>query len=499
MRRYFGMIAVVVLAALVGGMGLIGIGADLPTVYLVRGEVSVPLDLEDHPMVSGTVAYQGPEMEGEENWKTAHRYTGVPLKALLEAQGGLAEGETLGVVAVDGWYKILPRPVVYGDTAAGTAILATAIDGEPWTEDAPVLVFLPRDERFSNDDMLVSFGPERSHYFGDAPSTTGMRVKGVAYLVVDYDGQPLPLPPADPPAAEAAAAEGELLTVIKGDTEQLYTLARLEELDTISGTGTFTNSAGVDYTATYTGIPMMTLIGNVPVDTTVRVTASDGYSMNYPVGRLADTSEGTWILAFQENGSMMPYDPGPLRVVQVGEDNPHFTSSLSAKMVTTIEVLGTYEEYSLLLSGAVERLFERGELEAGVGCPCHTSTVTATSKDETHSYTGLPLWRLVGYVDDETHPAPDQGIHYNDEDFNDALAATGYPITLKASDGYSQTVTSDLIGRDDRFIVAFKRDGVFLDPASSGYLRFVYDDAVDLPEGMRLRSVKFLTEIDLEL
>ena len=300
-------------------------------------------------------------------------------------------------------------------------------------------------------------------------------------------------------AADAAAPEGVLLTLVKGEETVEYTFEGLQGLDVVTGDGTFTNSAGVDYTATYVGVPMMTLVGNAPIDSTVRVTATDGYSMNYAVEMLVDTSEGIWVLAFLENGEPMPNDPGPLRIVQIGEENPHFTSSLSARMVERIELLGTYEEYSLLVSGAVERLFSRGELEAGVGCPCHTATVTVTSKGETHTYTGLPLWRLVGYADDEVFPAAEDGIHYNDEDFNDDLAATGYGISLVASDGYSQMATSDLIARDDRFIVAFKMDGVFLDPEANGYLRFVFDDAVELPEGMRLRSVKFLQAIELAL
>jgi len=290
-----------------------------------------------------------------------------------------------------------------------------------------------------------------------------------------------------------------ILTVVRGEESRVYTSADLEEMDVVTAEGTFTKSTGTVYAATYTGVPLATLIGNVPADAMVRVTASDGYSMNYEAGMLFDRSEGIWILAFRENGEYMPLDPGYFRIVQVGEDNPHFTSSLSARMVERIEVLGAYEPYSLLLKGAVERLFARSELEAGIGCPCHTATVTVTSKGETHTYTGLPLWRLIAYVDDGLFPNEELGIHYNDEDFDDALAATGYEITLTASDGYSQTVSSDLISRDDRFIVAFKMDGVFLDPESSGYMRFVYDDTVELPEGARPKSVKFLAEIALGL
>lgn len=289
------------------------------------------------------------------------------------------------------------------------------------------------------------------------------------------------------------------LVVSKGDIERVYSLSEIEALETITGLGTYIQQTGTEYTAAYTGVPLSTLIGNVPPETTVRVTASDGYSMNYETAMLMDRSEGTWILAYQEDGQAMLPDIGPFRIVQVGEDNPHFTSSLSARMVERIEVLGVYEPYALVLHGTVSRTFEREELEAGIGCPCHTATVTATSKGETHTYTGLPLWRLVAYVDDEKFPESEKGIYYNDEDFADALAAAGYTITLLAEDGYSQTLDSAWIVRDDRFIVAFKQDGTFLDPAANGYMLFVYDDAVELPEGIQLKRVKFLTEILLDL
>ncbi|MCK5060672.1 hypothetical protein KAQ80_02285, partial [Candidatus Bipolaricaulota bacterium] len=155
--------------------------------------------------------------------------------------------------------------------------------------------------------------------------------------------------------------------------------------------------------------------------------------------------------------------------------------------------------YSLLLQGAITRTFSRAELEAGIGCPCHTSTVTVTGEGGTHTYTGLPLWRLIAYVDDENSPSPEQGIYYDDTDFNDDLAEDGYTITLVAGDGYSQSVSSTLVAHDDRFIVAFKQDGVFLDPMEDGHMRFVVVDSVLFPKGTQLKSVKWLVEIHLDL
>lgn len=468
------------------------------TVLVQKGTQVVEVDLEAASLVTGTVAYQGPVFqEGEENWKEAHTYSGALIKDLLSEVGGMDKGDLLSVVATDGYCKEIPYEVLYGTTPVGEVILALTKDGESDLKEAPMLVFLPEDELFSNADMLASFGEDLAHYYAGHASTTGLLVKNIAYLIVNYDGGALPTRAII--GEETVLTPGGVLTVVAGDRVSTYTIADLEALDIVTAPGTFTNTLGVDYKATYTGVPIATLMGNVSADTTILVTASDGYSMNYEAGMFLDRTQGNWILAYKENGSYMPHDPGPLRVVLVGEDNPHFEGAISAKMVERIEVLGTYEDYSLLVQGALTRTFSRGQLEAGVGCPCHTATVTVTSKGETHTYTGLPLWRLVAYVDDDRAPGEEEGIHYDDEDFNDELAASGYTITLVAEDGYSQVVSSQLIARDDRFIVAFKRDGLFLDPEKSGYMRFVYDDSVPLPEGTSLRSVKFLSKIDLDL
>ena len=494
MRRV--LIGTLTIILVLAGLVAMAAGATSWLVTVQNGDRVVQVSL---PLTSisagGTVAYEGPAMsDGAENWKAAKTYAGIALSAILSEVGGMATGDVLSVLAGDGYAKRLPYAAIYGDTPAGTPILGLEVgtDGE----DAPILVFLASDERFSNDDMLAALGPDYAHYYGDKPSTTGLLVKNVAYLIVNYDGANLPTATENVTLA-AGPAEGVVLTVARGGETSAYTMADLEALESITAPGTFTNSAGIDTTATYTGIPFSVLIGNAPSDGTVRVTASDGYSMNYPVSQLLDTSEGTWVLAYMENSGYMPLDPGYLRIVQVGEANPHFTSSLSARMVERIEVLGEYTAYTLTVTGETTRVFTRGELEAGIGCPCHTATVTVTSKGETAAYSGLPLWRLIAYVDGGAAPAADEGIHYDDADFNDALAAEGYHIVLTASDGYSQTVPLSLVARDERFIVALKKDGTFLDASKDGALRFVFDDSVVLPEGVSLKSVKFLASIAL--
>lgn len=477
--------------------------AESGTVLVKNGDRVVSLSLDSFPIVQGTVAYQGPVFDAASpNWEAPRTYVGVLLTDLLAQVGAVRAGDILSVVASDGWRKDLPAAVVLGETAAGRPILATGEVGHDpaaWADGA-TLVFLSPDGQFSNDDMLASFGPDLAHYYaGTMPSAKGLRGTHVAYLIVNYDGGAPPTAPAAAPTASTVSAGEVLLTVVQEGASRAFTLADLQGLDRVTGQGRYTNSAGVDYPATYAGVPFLTLLGSAPADATVLVTATDGYSMNYLASQLLDESTGTWILAYEENGAPLAEGVGPLRVVQVGENNPHFESAISAKMVERIEVLGQYVDYTLVVRGAVTRVFPRAELEAGIGCPCHAVTVTATLKGETHTYTGLPLWRLVAYVDDERYPGPEEGIHYDDVDFNDAFAQAGYTVTLVASDGYAQTVAASVVARDDRFIVALKKDGAFFDPAVDGYLRFLYDDSVKLPQGTSLKSVKLLVEVRIGL
>ncbi len=165
------------------------------SVRMIHGDRTVDVELPDYPATRGRVAYEGPKLtESEENWKAPHDYRGVDLGEIIDRSVGLDGIETVTLVALDGWHKTLSGSVLGGTTSAGTVILALSVDGEPAEEwdDAPMLVFLPADERFSNQDMLDAFGPDDAHYFGDTPSTTGMMVKGVVFLVIDYDGGPLP-------------------------------------------------------------------------------------------------------------------------------------------------------------------------------------------------------------------------------------------------------------------------------------------------------------------
>ncbi len=434
------------------------------------------------PTIEGTVRYQGPVFSEEDpNWQEAETYEGVAIPAVLRALGGIPEGQHLHVVAGDGFAKKLPPDVAMGESPLGTPILAWIVDGEtnPEWPPLPVLVFLPEDGDVSNERMVEALGP-LAHTFDGRPSASGLRIRGVSWLTTEWDGRldALPEHPELWPNPDTELA-------VVGEERRTYTIPELmATFVAANGQGEYITTTERLVERSYEGIPLHDLLGSWADDAMVEIVAADGYRMRYKYGDLAD-EEGQWILAFRADGEFLPPDQGPLRLVKVGPQAPRFEGALSAKMVVGVEVEGTYLPYTLTLAGERERIFDRAELEAGVACPCHTSTVTVSRRGETSEYSGIPLWRLLAYVDDALFPPPEKGIHYEDRHFNDELAADGYTVEIHAADGYTQTVSSQLVARDDRFLIALKHEGRFISEEDGGPLWFVWDDSAPVPEELR--------------
>lgn len=430
MRKVWGLIFVVAV-----------VGMAQP-VLVQLGPKSLALDFPNPlwPEWVGTVYLEGQEVQAR----------GIPLAPILAALGGLAEDQALFVFSKEA--ELL--------TTLGKADLSTA-----------VLLFAKADgERLADAPILFASGAERG--------------RAVKWLVRNWAGEKLPEVGNWPVKAT--------LTISTPGGERTFTLAELEtSFVALTYPGSYTRSSGETVTATWTGIPLQDLLGNWPDDTEVEVVAADGYRMRYRYGSLSDAA-GMWILAFKQDGKYLPFNPGYFRVVKAGPDNPSFQSSASARVVTRIEVHGEYRPYTLKLFGSREQEFTRWELEAAVACPCHARTVTSTHKGETHVYVGLPIWRLLAYVDDEIVP-PGAGIKYDDGAFNRELAQGGYLVEIRAADGFSQVIPSTYLAENDGFILALKVDGRFLREDEGGPLLFVWDDGAPVSAG--LKRVKWVTEI----
>ena len=108
-------------------------------------------------------------------------------------------------------------------------------------------------------------------------------------------------------------------------------------------------------------------------------------------------------------------------------------------------------EWTLQLTGARDENVSRDYFEEGLLCrETHRASWT---DEEGNVWAGVPLWLLIGMVDDN----PDMGNkHIN---FNDELAAQDYEIKIIAGDGWSTTLSSKDIARSDAYIIANTLNG----------------------------------------
>ncbi|MDD2666839.1 MAG: hypothetical protein PHI74_07120, partial [Methanocellales archaeon] len=173
-------------------------------------------------------------------------------------------------------------------------------------------------------------------------------------------------------------------------------------------------------------------------------------------------------VANTKNGAPLPEGDWPLRLV--GSDVDYL--SLSISCITEIELVGLYEEetWNLTLTGELTDTINRTSFEEGAACH------NVSWNDGTNTWAGIPLWRLVGWVDD-----------LDQHDFNDALADSGYEITVIAGDGYSKTFDSSLIKRNDDIFLANELNGEPIPEEDSSYpLRLM---GSTLTSGQKVRNV----------
>jgi len=120
----------------------------------------------------------------------------------------------------------------------------------------------------------------------------------------------------------------------------------------------------------------------------------------------------------------------------------------NATAVVRIMVNPTPGDWDLDLVGAVTETVTKAEFENGVACGHYANW---TDPDTGEFWEGMPLWYLVGWVDDE--------ISHGAGAFNDTLAAEGYTVKVVAGDGWSTSLDSADIARNDGYIVANKLNG----------------------------------------
>jgi|GEM_PF-1035951 len=131
-----------------------------------------------------------------------------------------------------------------------------------------------------------------------------------------------------------------------------------------------------------------------------------------------------------------------------GKDALPSAAQLSNKWVAKIEIFpAPASDWKLLLNGSIQREITKSYFEAGLSWEGHRATYT----DANGVWEGMPLWRLVGYVDD--------GNEHSDLAFNRTLAQQGYTVRVIAADGYNRAFTSQEVAFSTNYIVANTLDG----------------------------------------
>ena len=261
------------------------------------------------------------------------------------------------------------------------------------------------------------------------------------------------------------------LTVVKGTQTKTLTMADIQKLPVISdSTGDITSAGTIEGLFQYKGVALtdiLNLVGGITSDNAVRVSAKDGYSMTFSYKQVNEGSEFatydsttgkevpptgkvTVFIAYEKDGKTIDDTIGPLRTI-IMAPGQLTDGHWNVKWTNKIEVITLQKAWTLSLQGAINKDMDKATFESGVAPGCHGKTWT----DELgHVWTGMPLWYLVGWVDNNTTM-----------DYSDALADQGYDIHIANSNGDIVMFTSQFVKRNDNLIIAYQVDGQSLSGA----------------------------------
>lgn len=258
------------------------------------------------------------------------------------------------------------------------------------------------------------------------------------------------------------------LTVKSADESVTLSWDDIQELPTYEGPGGRISSVGhVTPPVTFKGIPvedLCSLVGGFTEENSVQITAKDGYGMTFSYDQIIDGEYDTYdpstgenkpydgnlttVVAYLEEGEPIPSEEdGPLRLAILGTNKIVTDGHWWIKWVETIEVKQAQDQWSLQLEGEMSEEVDSGSFETCAAPSCHG---TSWTDDEGQTWQGVPLWALAGRVDDDNK--------HEDDAFSDDLAKAGYDINLLAIDGYSITLESGRVARDNNILLAYLLD-----------------------------------------
>jgi hypothetical protein len=420
---------------------------------------------------------QGPTFDPTNLWDPAETLNlkdkgapkGTDIKDLCALVGGAGEGDTIQVCASDNYGNTeFPYANVYNPDPRQGKMVICWYDVNQGDESVPsgyvptwpngmLLVFFAETTNaagqhvFGHQDMHDCLPSSAWHYYLDGviqyPSTNGLYVKYVNRINIFTDATPpwtVTLHGAldwdmDKKWFEDALGENCHGKVVYDDGQGnvwsglplWYACGIVDDTANTHGPGAFNDNLYYD----------------------VKVTGGED-NYNYTFDSRTIARNNYIILANELNGqkfsSTFHPEYNPLKLV-----SPTFTvGGPSVARITSIDLLNIsttppstptptpgVADWPLYLVGALEDTLSATQFQSGVDCH---GAVTYT--DDTGTWSGLPLWKIVAFVDD--------GNKHGAGSFNDALANTNYQIKVYAADGYIYTFYSQDIKRNDDIILA---------------------------------------------
>jgi DMSO/TMAO reductase YedYZ molybdopterin-dependent catalytic subunit len=273
-----------------------------------------------------------------------------------------------------------------------------------------------------------------------------------------------PVPPKATPVPPTTTLVPEpVLEIVGPSGSKSLTMDDLKKLEVIEGEAGFKSSTGkITPPVPHRGVSLLTLaelLGPLDPEMGLNAVAKDGYAMTFSYDQLKngtftayDPATGdelktpenlTAMLAFEREGQPLPEDTdGALRVVIISPKRDQVTDGhWSVKWINKLEVKPLVADWTVDLKGGIEAKIDRSTFESCVGC--HKATWT---DDKAQVWTGVPLWLLMGYADDE--------VKHQGPAFNEALAKAGYKVDVVAKDGFIASLDSAPLARQNEVLVA---------------------------------------------
>jgi DMSO/TMAO reductase YedYZ molybdopterin-dependent catalytic subunit len=279
-------------------------------------------------------------------------------------------------------------------------------------------------------------------------------------IVEQSNPAPTAIPPTEAPAAPA-------LEIVSLTETQAFSLADLQAMPATEGYGGIKSSTGkITPPIKFKGVALKDLAKLAGMDETsgLNVVAEDGYSITFSYDQITNGTfiaydpamgdelknpvELTAMVAYEMDGK--PLDPkqdGLLRLIVVSDKLNQVTDGhWAVKWVNKLEIKPLVMEWKLKAVGGIEDAYERGTIESCSAPQCHGASWT---DDKAQEWVGVPLYILVGGVDDENK-------HEGTAAYNTDLVRAGYTVDVIASDGYTVSFDALRLLGNKNILLAYK-------------------------------------------